>query len=198
MTVEGHFRGLEGRDAYEILGVPPTADRQEISRARRQRQRQMHPDLGHAAGPDGERAAKLINVAATILLDEAQRRDYDQWRQAGFEPGPPPGPVPGPSVWDAATPGFAVPTDMPRHPGAVHQADAHWPRAATPVRPTSGAPPGPAYHSPYVLPNPDMPMPAYHAPTSRRTPTGVIVLVVVAAVGTLCLLACVLTTLLPS
>jgi len=194
MTVEGHFRGLEGRDAYEILGVPPTADRREISRARRQRQRQrrVHPDLGNTAGPDAEHAAKLINVAATILLDEALRRAYDQWRRPGSEAGPPPRPVPGGSVWDAATSGFAAPTGMPHHPGV-----AHWPYATTPVRPTGG-PPGPAYHSPYVLPDPEMPMPAYHSPTGRGTPTSVIALVVVVAVGALCLLACVLAMLLPS
>jgi len=196
MTTEGHFRGLEGRDAYEILGVPATADRQAISRARRQRQREVHPDLGNASGPNAEHAAKLINVAATILLDEALRRDYDRWRQAGFEAVPSPGPAPGPSVWDSATPGFTTPRPTPNHPSAAYQPGTSWPRATTPPQPTD-APPGPAYHSPYVLPTPDMPMPAYHSPISRGTPTGVIVLVVVGAIAAFCLLGCALTILLP-
>ncbi|MBO3743371.1 J domain-containing protein [Actinoplanes flavus] len=78
----GRFRDLHGHDPYRVLGVAPTATRQEISRARRDRQREAHPDGGAAA----DDRAKLINTAADILLDDTLRRQYDDSRV----PGPPP------------------------------------------------------------------------------------------------------------
>jgi len=151
----GRFRDLDGRDAYEVLGVAPTATRQEVSRARRERQRTAHPDSGVAADDD----SKLINAAAAILLDEVLRREYDRWRQA-------PEPEPAPSLWDDADQGFAPPLPRPAPP-------------RTPPRgPVPGPGPGvaPTYGSPHVMPHLGQPPPQYyHAPTAGRSSVGVIV-----------------------
>ncbi|MET0426822.1 MAG: DnaJ domain-containing protein [Actinoplanes sp.] len=99
----GRFRDLDGHDAYEILGVPPSATRKEIGQARRERQRTAHPDHG---GADDD-LAKLINAAAGILLDDDLRQEYDRWRRGPATPPPVPGPGPGPA------PTYGDPTVMP-------------------------------------------------------------------------------------
>jgi curved DNA-binding protein CbpA len=69
------YAHLEGQDAYEILGVPRTADRAHIDAARRALVKAVHPDR---PGGDANRMA-LVNSAADILLDDDQRRDYDAY-----------------------------------------------------------------------------------------------------------------------
>ena len=198
MTSAGQFRGLEGRDAYDILGVSPRATRQDITRARRELQRQAHPDTGVAAAGGTDHVSKLINVAATILLDEVLRREYDRWRQAptphirphaGSTPDPP-SPHPTPSAWESASTGFAVP---PPHPPSPRPAPRRAPGTVPGSHPgpPGKAPPGPVYGTPFAMPHPDMPMPAY-APQrpARRVPLGLILLLAMLALGGLCCLSC--------
>jgi hypothetical protein len=107
VTTAGRFRDLAGQDAYKILGVSTGATHKEISRARRERQRTAHPD--HAGADD---ASKLINTAASVLLDEALRREYDRWRRDIEQP-----------LWDTAERGPAAPPPR-RPPAAPHRAMA--------------------------------------------------------------------------
>jgi hypothetical protein len=181
----GQFRDLAGRDAYEILGVSRTASKQEISRARRERQRDAHPDRGLSS----DDVSKLINRAADILLDDQRRRDYDQWRA-----GPPPA-DPEPSLWDDAEPGFTAPAQAPRRtPGSLPpQAPPGSPYRGTGDPPAPGPVPGPGpgnapmYGSPQVMPHLGQPPPQYyHQPAARKSNAGLIVLVA----GGLVLLVC--------
>jgi DnaJ-like protein/Regulator of Chromosome Condensation (RCC1) repeat protein len=65
---------LEGRDAYELLGISSTATAQEIRRGYRRAMFAAHPDRGGA-----EHLAKLINAAHELLLDD--RASYDRHRR---------------------------------------------------------------------------------------------------------------------
>lgn len=63
---------------YQVLGVPYTASRAEISRAYREAVKRIHPD---AKRPEQRAAAeeltKRLNVAWTTLSDPERRRQYD-------------------------------------------------------------------------------------------------------------------------
>jgi curved DNA-binding protein CbpA len=69
------FTHLDGHNAYEVLGVGTWATRSDIELARRRLAGQVHPDL-----PTGDAARmSLVNAAAAILLDDAQRDAYDAY-----------------------------------------------------------------------------------------------------------------------
>src|SRR5258705_2414844 len=69
------FTHLDGHNAYEVLGVGTWATRSDIELARRRLAGQVHPDL-----PTGDAARmSLVNAAAAILLDDAQREAYDAY-----------------------------------------------------------------------------------------------------------------------
>jgi curved DNA-binding protein len=93
------------RDYYEVLGVPRTANPEEIKRAYRQLARKHHPDLQPAA----ERAAaaerfKEINEAYEVLSDPDKRSRYDSlgagWK-GGADFTPPPR-----TAWDGEAPSY--------------------------------------------------------------------------------------------
>ncbi len=62
---------------YEILGVPPTANAEEIKAAYRRAAKETHPDLHDGSA---ERAAEFraATDAYAILSDPAQRRRFDE------------------------------------------------------------------------------------------------------------------------
>ncbi|MEV7341192.1 J domain-containing protein [Streptomyces sp. NPDC093544] len=64
-------------DFYEVLGVPRTADRDEIQRAYRTLARRYHPDVNK--DPQAEERFKEINEAFSVLSDPEQRARYDRF-----------------------------------------------------------------------------------------------------------------------
>src|SRR5437773_1337741 len=77
---------------YETLGVPRTADAEEIRKAYRKLARKHHPDLNPGDKASEDRF-KNVQEAYDILSDSKKRQMYDQF---GFysdnvQTGPPPG-----------------------------------------------------------------------------------------------------------
>jgi curved DNA-binding protein CbpA len=60
---------------YELLGVPETANAQEIKSAYKKKALLFHPDKNHA--PEAEEIFKQINEAYQILSDPIARANYD-------------------------------------------------------------------------------------------------------------------------
>jgi len=73
------------RDYYEILGVPRSANKDDIKRAFRALARQYHPDVNKE--PGAEDRFKEINEAYTILSDDQKRAAYDRFGHAGVNGG---------------------------------------------------------------------------------------------------------------
>src|ERR1700716_138163 len=66
-------------DYYQILGVQPGADNEEIQSAYRRLAKEYHPDLHADSTVAASRMARL-NVAKSVLLDRDTRATYDQLR----------------------------------------------------------------------------------------------------------------------
>lgn len=69
-------------DLYAIADVNDNASNEDIKSAIRARQREYHPDRLEGLAPEfrakGERMAKLLGRANSILLDTQKRADYDE------------------------------------------------------------------------------------------------------------------------
>ncbi|MCU1433263.1 MAG: Chaperone protein DnaJ [Actinotalea sp.] len=63
------------RSSYEVLGVSPDADQQEIQRAYRKLARRFHPDVNK--DPGAEERFKELAEAYDVLSDPEQRKRYD-------------------------------------------------------------------------------------------------------------------------
>ncbi len=70
------------RDYYEILGVPRTADKDELKRAYRRLARKYHPDVNREQG--AEERFKEINRAYEVLSEPETRAAYDRFGEAGI------------------------------------------------------------------------------------------------------------------
>ena len=81
------------RDYYEMLGVPETADGEQISRAFRRLARDLHPDVSDS--PAAEERFREVSAAYSALSKPRSRFLYDKFgfrgRGAGFEDGHFPG-----------------------------------------------------------------------------------------------------------
>jgi molecular chaperone DnaJ len=85
------------RDYYEVLGVPQTADDEQISRAFRRLARDLHPDVSESL--DADERFREASAAYSVLSKPRSRFLYDHFgyrgRGDGFENGSPAG---GPTV----------------------------------------------------------------------------------------------------
>ena len=63
---------------YEILNITPNATKSEIKKQYRRLVRMYHPDINSSL--EAEEIFKEINKAATILLDDDKRKNYDRLR----------------------------------------------------------------------------------------------------------------------
>lgn len=79
-------------DYYDVLGVRPSAGRNEIDLAFKGRRTQYHPD--RYSGEDAEtlkwatERMQQVNAAYAVLSDPVQRQRYDERRGVREEPGP--------------------------------------------------------------------------------------------------------------
>ena len=69
---------------YQILGIHPTADEEEIKQAYRRLAKEVHPDHNPGDRRSAERF-KVINGAYEILRDPRKRADFDR---RGFQSSP--------------------------------------------------------------------------------------------------------------
>ncbi len=76
------------RDYYEILGVHPSATREEIQRAYRRKAFELHPDR-NGGSREAEEAFKALTEAYAVLGKPEARTRYEETRArgaAGFDP----------------------------------------------------------------------------------------------------------------
>ena len=102
-----NFAHLGGLNAYEVLGIDPTATTQEIEAAYRAAIKRQHSDTGGVT-----RLAQLVNDARDALITD--RTSYDAWlrarpRVAEAEPDP----EPAASASDSSRSTWARADDMP-------------------------------------------------------------------------------------
>ena len=71
------------RDYYDVLGVPKTADEDEIKRSFRRLAQRHHPDVD--TSPDADQRFKELNEAYRVLSDRQRRAAYDMFGHAGVD-----------------------------------------------------------------------------------------------------------------
>ena len=74
------------RDYYDVLGIPKSANTDEIRKAHRKLVRQYHPDVAKNA-PKSEEKFKEVQEAYDVLSDDAKKKNYDQFGHAGVDAG---------------------------------------------------------------------------------------------------------------
>lgn len=72
------------KDYYAILGLSPEATEEEIKKAYRRLALQYHPDR-NPGNRQAEEKFKEISEAYAVLIDQRKRKEYDQFRTAGFQ-----------------------------------------------------------------------------------------------------------------
>lgn len=77
---------MTGRDYYEILGVPRTADAGQIKSAFRKLAMKYHPDQNPGC-TKSEESFKEIGEAYAVLSDPEKRAQYDRFGKAAFQNG---------------------------------------------------------------------------------------------------------------
>ncbi len=80
---------MDFKDYYEILGVPPDADKKAIQQTFRKLARKYHPDV-NPGNKEAEEKFKTMNEAYQVLSNVDKRKKYDelrtqyqQWQQSG-------------------------------------------------------------------------------------------------------------------
>ncbi|MDH7568112.1 MAG: DnaJ domain-containing protein [Armatimonadota bacterium] len=68
----------QGRTHYEILGVPRTADTEEIKRQYRRLVKRYHPDVATTDAAAAQRAFVRVTEAYHTLVDPQKRESYDR------------------------------------------------------------------------------------------------------------------------
>src|SRR5688572_7164439 len=74
--MKSHIMAAE--NYYEVLGLRPGANDEDVKQAFRERAKLLHPDR-NPGDPEAERRFKLMNTAHEALRDAARRRAYDEW-----------------------------------------------------------------------------------------------------------------------
>ncbi len=74
------------RDLYEELGVKRTATSDEIKKAYRKLARKHHPDV-NPGNREAEERFKRVSLAHDVLIDDAKRKAYDEFGDAGLQAG---------------------------------------------------------------------------------------------------------------
>ena len=74
------------KDYYNTLGISKGANQDEIKSAYKKLAKQLHPDVNK--DPGATEKFKEINEAASVLLDEKKRAQYDQFGSDAFKYGP--------------------------------------------------------------------------------------------------------------
>jgi molecular chaperone DnaJ len=72
------------RDYYEVLGVSPDVDEQQIKRSFRKLARELHPDVNQH-DPDAEEKFKEAAEAYEVLTDAERRSVYDRYGHEGLQ-----------------------------------------------------------------------------------------------------------------
>lgn len=106
---------------YDLLGIAPGADAEEVKRAFRREIARYHPDKVQHLGPEfqeiaSERAAALTEAYRTLMNEELRRR-YDDTLDDPAAPLPPPSPSPAPPEAPKTAPAAAPdspPAEEPR------------------------------------------------------------------------------------
>ena len=62
---------------YELLGIEPTASKEEIKLAYKNMIKKWHPDINK--DESAKNMSVMLNEAKTILLDDLKRQDYDEF-----------------------------------------------------------------------------------------------------------------------
>jgi DnaJ-class molecular chaperone len=76
----------EGRDLYQVLGVPRDVDSDALRKAYRKLARQFHPDV-NPDDPVAEERFKEVSEAYAVLSDEERKRNYDEFGEVSLEGG---------------------------------------------------------------------------------------------------------------
>jgi curved DNA-binding protein len=80
---------MDFKDYYEILGIPPDAEKKIIKQTYRELAKKYHPDV-NPGKKEAEEKFKTINEAYQVLSDTEKRKKYDElraqyqhWQQTG-------------------------------------------------------------------------------------------------------------------
>ena len=66
-------------DYYKILGIEQDADSESIKKAYKKLAKKFHPDLNPDDVESSEEKFKQINEAYHVLIDDSERKKYDQF-----------------------------------------------------------------------------------------------------------------------
>ncbi len=69
---------MQAENCYEILGIDPDTDDEEVKQAFRELAKHYHPDR-NPDDTEAERRFKLVNTAYESLKDASRRKSYDEW-----------------------------------------------------------------------------------------------------------------------